>query len=310
MSEFKFLCPECGQKILGDAAYSGRQIACPTCQKTITIPAAVPAPGLNPAPVIAATNVATPPPPPIQQTSARSVSPSPAVAAQQRPADKFSALAISSLICSVVVPLGSIPGIICGHLAKARMRRNVFLVGEKMANAGLLISYCVLLATLALAGTFLMAHWHFSPVKVMRESPEAIAALQSRVVDEVIMGENEDDHDVDGQFHSTAPNRGKPYHTAVRGGSFSYMMKVLPQGSLTLSCRYSGSEKPDHLFDIAVDNQIIATQNLTAIAPGHFYDMEYKIPADLTRGKTEVKVEFQAHAGKTAGALYACQILR
>jgi hypothetical protein len=38
--------------------------------------------------------------------------------------------------------------------------------------------------------------------------------------------------------------------------------------------------------------------------------MEYKIPADLTRGKTEVKVEFQAHAGKTAGALYACQILR
>ena len=117
--------------------------------------------------------------------------------------DRFSALAAASLICSVFVPLGSIPGIICGHLAKARMRRNIFLVGEKMANAGLLISYCVLMATLAVAGIFLLEHWHFSPVKVMRESPEAIAAMQPRVVDEVIIGENEDDHDVDGQMQFT-----------------------------------------------------------------------------------------------------------
>ena len=52
----------------------------------------------------------------------------------------------------------------------------------------------------------------------MRESPEAIAAMQPRIVDEVIMGENEDDHDVDGQMHYTTANRGKSYHSAVRGG--------------------------------------------------------------------------------------------
>ena len=63
-------------------------------------------------------------------------------------------------------------------------------------------------------------------------------------------------------------------------------------------------------LDIAVDDRIIATQNLTAVAPGHFFDMEYKIPASLTRGKTEVKVEFQAHAGMTAGGLYGCQMLK
>ena len=190
------------------------------------------------------------------------------------------------------------------------MRRNIFLVGEKTANAGLLISYCVLLATLAVAGTFFLEHRHFSPVKVLRESPEAIAAMQPRVVDEVIIGENEDDHDVDGEMHYTTPNNGKPYHSATRGGSFSYMMKVLPQRSMTLNCRYSGSEKKDHVFDIAVDSQIIATQNLTAIASGHSVDMEYKIPASLTRGKNVVKVEFQAHAGMTAGGLYGCQMLK
>ena len=88
------------------------------------------------------------------------------------------------------------------------------------------------------------------------------------------------------------------------------MMKILPHEAMTLNCRYWGGERKDHLFDIAVDNQIIATQDLKSIAPGHFVDLEYKIPASLTRGKTEVKVEFQAHAGKTAGGLYGCQMLK
>ena len=311
MSEFKFLCPECGQKILGDVAYSGTKIACPACQKTITVPAAASVPVTKPALAGVVPGSASPPPPPVSRPASRPVPPASAAASRppQTP-DRFSALAVSSLICSVFVPLGSIPGIVCGHLAKARMRRNVFLVGEKMANAGLLISYCVLMATLAAAGTFLLEHRHFSPVKVLRESPDTVAAMQPRIVDEVIIGENEDDHDVDGEMHYTTPNNGKPYHSATRGGSFSYMMKVLPQQAMTLNCRYSGSEKKDHVFDIAVDNQIIATQNLTAIASGHFVDMEYKIPASLTRGKTGVKVEFQAHAGMTAGGLYGCQMLK
>ena len=299
MSEFKFLCPECGQKILGDTAHSGTVIACPTCQNSITIPDA------------ASVAPASPPSAPIPQTPSRRASPSPAAAmSQEQNPGRFSALAIASLICSVFVPLGSIPGIICGHLAKARMRRNIFLEGGKLASVGLLISYCVLMATLALAGTFLLAHWHFSPVKVMRESPEAIAAMQPRVVDEVIVGDNEDDHDMDGQMLSMGANNGKSFSVAIRGGSFGYMMKVLPHEAMTLNCRYWGGEKKDHVFDIAVDDQIIATQTLTSIAPGHFVDMEYKIPASLSRGKDQVKVEFQALAGKTAGGLYGCQMLK
>jgi Domain of unknown function (DUF4190) len=314
MSEFKFLCPECGQKILGDIAYCGTKIDCPACQKPIAIPfaaSAAPAPVMKSALPGVAAGGATPPAVPTAQMAARPVSSFPAVTGrQQQTPGSFSALAVASLICSVFVPLGSIPGIICGHLAKMRMRRNIFLEGEKMASAGLLISYCVLMATVAAAGIFFLEHWHFSPVKVLRESPEATAAMQSRMVDEVIMGENEDDHDVDGQMHFTTANNGKPYHSATRGGSFSYMMKVLPHETMMLSCRYWGGEKKDHVFDIAVDDQIIATQNLTVAAPGQFFNMEYKIPASLTRGKAEVKVEFQAHAGMTAGGLYGCQMLR
>ena len=179
-----------------------------------------------------------------------------------------------------------------------------------MANAGLFISYCVLTAMLATAGTFAIEQRLHGPVMVIRNTPEAIAAMQPRVVDEVVIGENEEDHDMGGMRISQGINRGKEYRCATHGGSFSYMLRVLPDQPMTLNCRYWGGERKQHVFDIAVDNQIIATQSLPGLAPGLFVDMEYKIPASLTRGKTEAKVEFRAHAGMTAGELFGCEMLK
>jgi len=42
MSEFKFSCPQCGQKMFGDDQYAGTQIACPACQNEIVVPRAQP----------------------------------------------------------------------------------------------------------------------------------------------------------------------------------------------------------------------------------------------------------------------------
>ena len=38
MSEFKFSCPQCGQKMFGDDQYAGTQINCPACQNEIVVP--------------------------------------------------------------------------------------------------------------------------------------------------------------------------------------------------------------------------------------------------------------------------------
>lgn len=288
---------------MGDTAYAGIQINCPTCQKPILIP--VPQTPVG-EPVMAASGPTPPPAPGVRPAPApASTAPSP----QKQPGG-WSRLAIASLLCSVFLPLGFIPGLICGHMARARMRRNIFLEGDKIANAGLAVSYVMLVATMVAGGIFLGEYLYFRPVKVLRNSPDAIAAMQPRIVDEIVIGENEDDHDVDGQMHYVSRNNGKSSRMADRGGSFSYQMKVLPDRSMTLNCRYWGSERKNHVFDIAVDNQIIATQDLTGIAPSRFVDVEYRIPASLTHGKTEVKVEFQAHAGALAGGLYACEMLR
>src|SRR5580765_3484703 len=122
MSDFRFACPNCGQRIIVDAVHRGREIACPNCQKPLIVP----------------------------QIRA----PAPAAAAPDRAAStgkpdgaKLSALALASLVCSTVLGLGCIPGILLGHLARARIRRNPALRGQGLANAGLIISYVFLLAT-------------------------------------------------------------------------------------------------------------------------------------------------------------------
>ena len=39
MNEFKFECVHCGQHLKCDDQFSGRQITCPSCKKTVTVPA-------------------------------------------------------------------------------------------------------------------------------------------------------------------------------------------------------------------------------------------------------------------------------
>jgi hypothetical protein len=43
MADIKFSCPHCQQHITCDALWGGHQLQCPTCQNTLTVPAAAPA---------------------------------------------------------------------------------------------------------------------------------------------------------------------------------------------------------------------------------------------------------------------------
>ena len=48
MSDFKFACPACGQRILASDDYVGHPINCPACQVAITVPANPSAPPAQP----------------------------------------------------------------------------------------------------------------------------------------------------------------------------------------------------------------------------------------------------------------------
>ena len=59
MSDFKFACPGCGQRILANDDYVGYQINCPACQAAIIVPANPAAPAAPAAPSSIA--ITTPP---------------------------------------------------------------------------------------------------------------------------------------------------------------------------------------------------------------------------------------------------------
>src|SRR5208282_2589878 len=141
MSEFNFSCPACGQNILCDTTHVGTQIACPGCHATIAVPKET----------AGTADVSTP-------TALSPAAPGNIATTAQR----TSGLAIASFVCSLsslVTCVGWLPGIICGHLAKSRIRRNPLLKGSGLATAGLIIGYLFLMLEV---GTAAVRIWSFS----------------------------------------------------------------------------------------------------------------------------------------------------
>ena len=139
MSEAKISCPHCTQHIALDDAWAGQTINCPACQRPFVVPGAPPmaqvitpsAPGLR----ISGAAAAQPAAPPAG--SAGPARPQPA------PGTKISGLAIASLVLSLLgcFFITAIAGVICGHMARGRIRANRNLSGGGLALAGLIIGY-------------------------------------------------------------------------------------------------------------------------------------------------------------------------
>lgn len=143
MSDIKFSCPACGQHLAGDAGYAGTQIRCPGCQESFMVPAA-------PASLSAAVGTSSGRLPLHGTAGGRAGLPA-ALPAARRPVGgptRTSKLALASLICSIgsffIIPLGFIPGIICGHMAKKRIAHDPTLAGRGLAKAGLIVGYVAL----------------------------------------------------------------------------------------------------------------------------------------------------------------------
>ena len=93
------------------------------------------------------------------------------------------------------------------------------------------------------------------------------------------------------------------------GGYFEFSMKVNPAEANALLCTYLGDEK-NRVFDILIDGVKLTTVNWEGGETGKFYDKEYPIPAEMIKGKTSVVVRIDANAGKTAGRIFGCRIIK
>ena len=180
--------------------------------------------------------------------------------------------------------------------------------------AALTLGVILALAAVGLVVLFLLRPTVESPGPkiVLRESADAQAALQPRIVDAITTGSpaSEAAHRLGGRALCTGSFMGKAWRGAFPGGTIIVTMKVLPDRPMVLNCHYWGSEEAPRVFDILVQEEVIATQTLEYNVPGHFFDVEYKIPENLTRGRSEVQLEFRGHPGAGTGGFFGIQMLK
>jgi hypothetical protein len=148
-------------------------------------------------------------------------------------------------------------------------------------------------------------------IKAERAVAEArTRELQSQLIDSVRPGDptSEKDHNLQGENTQSGPHEGRHWRHAAPGW-FSWDLVVRPDAPVTLLCTFWGSDV-GRKFDVLVDGHPIATVDLNNSKPGQFLDVEYPIPADLTKGKQKVTVRFQSRDGAIAGGVFICGTYR
>ncbi|HTI36872.1 MAG TPA: beta-L-arabinofuranosidase domain-containing protein [Vicinamibacterales bacterium] len=88
----------------------------------------------------------------------------------------------------------------------------------------------------------------------------------------------------------------------TRTGFISYTLRVQPDQPLTLVCTFRGSEGQRRSFDVLVDGQKVATENLE-YHPTELLDREYVVPEALTHAKHQITVRLVPHADARTGGV-------
>jgi hypothetical protein len=135
-------------------------------------------------------------------------------------------------------------------------------------------------------------------------------AFEARIVDQAMPGnpQSERDHKFRGERTNFGDFQGRKWRDGR--GWFSWQLKVLPDVPVLLRCTYWGGDSGQgREFDLLVDGRKLIEQTI-GFPKQEFFHVEYRIPAELTRGKVSITLKFQAHPDRMAGGVYDVLVLR
>lgn len=138
-------------------------------------------------------------------------------------------------------------------------------------------------------------------------------ALDNRTVSFVAPGEQqpEADHAMQSDKSRKGTAQGQFYREATDEGYFSYSLATNGETNLSLRVRYWGAEWGNRNFEIYIDDQKLATENNTGRwNQSRFFDIEYRIPAGMLKGKDHIRVKFKALKGAATSAVYYIRLVR
>ncbi len=148
--------------------------------------------------------------------------------------------------------------------------------------------------------------------KRYEEKKMVVYEMEKSTVDMLRVGEMqpERDHNFTGENLETGESHTRKFRVANMGGYFSFNMKVVPGFSYNLIGTYWGMDNRGRTFDIFVDGEKIVTEDLNKYKESKFYDISYRIPAQLVEGKSIIKITFQAKPGNQAGPVYGIRLVK
>ena len=149
--------------------------------------------------------------------------------------------------------------------------------------------------------------------RLAREEQER-QALEARTVDKVQPGEQqpETDHKMETDRSNTGNTNDIFFRDARNGHYFSYLMQTDGETDLTLRLTFWGQDEWRTCeFDIMVDDQLLCSVNNThKWRTSQFKTEDYPIPANLVKGKTQVRIKFVAKQGKQVGEIYGVRLIK
>ena len=139
-------------------------------------------------------------------------------------------------------------------------------------------------------------------------------ALEARTVDKVQPGEQqpETDHKMETDLSQVGNTNDTFFRDARDGHYFSYLMQTAGETDLSLRLKYWGvGEWKTHEFDIFVDDVLVQSVNNTGkYRISEFKYEVYPVPAELLKGKTQVRVKFVAKPRKQIGEIYEVRLIK
>ncbi|MGE5394817.1 MAG: beta-L-arabinofuranosidase domain-containing protein [Candidatus Saccharibacteria bacterium] len=138
-------------------------------------------------------------------------------------------------------------------------------------------------------------------------------ALENRTIDQVAAGEQqpEVDHAIQLEKSNKGNNLNEFFRDARDGGYFSYDLATKSVTNVSLQVRYWGAEWGTRKFDITIDDEKLITEdNTNKWNQSAFKEVVYPIPDSMVKGKSHIRVKFQALPGNTAGAVYHIRLIK
>lgn len=148
--------------------------------------------------------------------------------------------------------------------------------------------------------------------KIYDEQKRKQKELEDKTLDVFRFGEMqpERDHNFTAAKESMGEEHGSKWRMAGEEGFIQFEVKVDPNAQNTIIASYWGMDNRGRNFDILVDNVNIASEDLNRYKESRFYEISYKIPPELSKGKKKVTVKLSPKARNSAGPVYSIRVIK